>query len=277
MRSKLRSSTISSLSLLLPFLLLSLILFTTHASLLDQCAFSIAALFVDPHVNECIPIAPLAQLANGTDVTPKLVNDTSTTFCAMPFCSAPTVSLMENTMNQNCAETTDDIDSNHWFYGFASLYVPFKQGMCQRVQTPPTNGTFCVTLLTESLNAYVAKHPNKKGWDILANSTEMQQYVDGIPTSMLCTACNKAMINPLMNFVEVRQLALDPVVVSWASSLGNGIQERCGEDFLSHMPPLAQQSLTPNDAYALRSSSSWRRSSLPAVWIAVLYLSTVIP
>ncbi|KAI8600761.1 hypothetical protein EDD21DRAFT_376288 [Dissophora ornata] len=272
------STPISFLFLLLPLFLSSIpqspsYSYTADAApLLDQCAVSVAALFTDPRVNACIPINPLVQLANGTDITPKLVNDTSTTFCAMPFCNAATVALMENTMNQNCANSTEDTDANYWLYGVASLYVPFKQGMCQRVQTPPgNNGTFCITVLTDSINSYVKKHPNKQGWGILANSTQLQQYVDGIPTSTLCTDCTKAMINPLDTFVSIHLLTLDAVVIAWVRMLQTEVQRRCGENFIDGivLQPQPTTSATPSgvESYRCNMSIPWL-ASLAVVLLA---------
>ncbi|KAF8979241.1 hypothetical protein BGZ46_005672 [Entomortierella lignicola] len=203
---------------------------------------------MDPRVNACIPITPLEQLINGTDLTPQLVNDTSTTFCAMPFCSPSTVSLIENTMNQNCVESPQDLDDNYLLYGLASLYTPIKQGMCQRVSGPPTNGTFCTTVLTADLLNYSKKHPNKHGWKILENTTETQQYLDSIPNSIVCTPCNQAIMNPLANFVNIHQLTLDPSITAAVRALQSGIQGKCGSSFIQGHNP--QPSPTPSHAAA---------------------------
>ncbi|KAF9572185.1 hypothetical protein EC968_010192 [Mortierella alpina] len=162
-----------------------------------------------------------------SNVTAKIVNDTATLFCTMPFCSASAVALMEKTINQNCIESIDDSESLQWLYRFASLYVPFKQGICQRFE-PATNGTFCITIFTESMEIYAKQHPSQKGWRIYENSTEMDNYVDQMPASMICTPCNKLMINPMIQFVTVRQLTLPADIIAWVRGLQSGIERRCG-------------------------------------------------
>jgi hypothetical protein len=247
-------------------------------------------------VGACIPFEPLAQLANGTEITPKFVNDTATIFCDLPFCSPQTVSLMENTLNQNCVNNTQDQDDNNWLFGVASLYVPFKQGMCQRVGAqqqppqppqppppqpssspssspvppPPDNGTFCITLLTESINAYVKQHPTEHGWDILGNTTELRQYLDGMPEESLCTPCNKAMINPLNRFVAARQLTLDPDIFTWAKTLQAEVSRRCGEGFVDGIGP--PDVSVPS--HAISSFRAKRQSVLSIPWIGVFLLLT---
>ncbi|KAI8352799.1 hypothetical protein B0O80DRAFT_83300 [Mortierella sp. GBAus27b] len=181
----------------------------THAALLDQCAVSITALIIDPRINACIPFEPLAQLANGTDLTPKFVNDTTTTFCELPFCSPQTVSLIENTLNQNCVNSTEDQDDNNWFFGFASLYVPFKQGMCQRVglasaTAPPPplapgearNGTFCIAILTESLQAYLKDHPPTVNYTAPTTTTAATTATSPFPTLSLPSSAPSAVPKP---------------------------------------------------------------------------------
>ncbi|KAI1315868.1 hypothetical protein EDD11_000244 [Mortierella claussenii] len=234
-----------------------------------------AALFTDARVNACIPIAPLTQLANGSDITPKLVNDTSTTFCAMPFCNSATVALMENTVNQNCANSTEDAEANYWLYGVASLYVPFKQGMCQRVQHPPTNGTFCATILTETLDTYTKHHPNKKGWDLFDNATQLQQYLDAIPPPLLCTDCNKAMLNPLDNFVSVHQLSIDPAIVAWVRSLQASVQRKCGDDFIDDILPPPPQTSTAHHTAFPRWTTFFSISGMSA-WSGGLSIAVLI-
>ncbi|KAG0043174.1 hypothetical protein BGZ83_011755 [Gryganskiella cystojenkinii] len=172
-------------------------------------------------------------------ITPKFVNDTTTTFCGMPNCASTTVTLIENTVNQNCLNSTDDYAGMQFIYGAAALYVPLKQGLCQRVpSTPPKiNGTFCLTVLTDSLERYIKQHPKIKNWEVFLNATLLQQYIDSMPDSLLCTDCNKSIITPVISYVSVKQLALDSDVVGFVRAIQFAIQRRCGVNFVDGIAP----------------------------------------
>ncbi|KAF8999591.1 hypothetical protein BGZ52_010454, partial [Haplosporangium bisporale] len=131
--------------------------------------FSAAALFTNPSVASCIPIQPITDLINN-NFTVALVNKTTGEFCSYPLCSKVAVGLIENTILQNCATDPDDKADFMAMFGAASLYVPFKQGLCNQVD-PPRNGTYCLTLLSDSLQAYMKKHPTPDGALVFANTT----------------------------------------------------------------------------------------------------------
>ncbi|KAF9188509.1 hypothetical protein BGZ51_000546 [Haplosporangium sp. Z 767] len=216
---------------------------------------------------------PIARLfADDASVSTEFVNETTSLFCSMPFCSTTTVALIENTMSQNCAESTEDVEGIQWLYGFAALYVPFKQGICQRADSS-SNSTYCITILTESLNAYVAKNPTKHGWDIFNDTDELQRYVDSMPNDMLCTPCNKAMINPLYRFIAVHQLTVEFEVIEWFRVLQVKIHDRCGASFVDGIaaPPPS----TPTALNSSLSLSSFFRDALSIVGVGFLSLAMV--
>ncbi|KAG0262333.1 hypothetical protein BG011_000086 [Mortierella polycephala] len=190
----------------------------------------------------------------------------------MPFCSTTTVALIENTMSQNCAESTEDEEGIRWLYGLAALYVPFKQGICQQDDSS-TDSTYCITVLTESLNAYVAKNPTEHGWDIFNDTDELQRYIDGMPSDMLCTPCNKAMINPMYRFIAVNQLTVELEVIEFFRLLHVKIQSRCGASFVENIaaPPPA----TPTALNSSLSLSSFFRDALSLVAVGFLSLAIV--
>ncbi|KAF9375928.1 hypothetical protein CPB97_011152, partial [Podila verticillata] len=235
MKSILNPSIPSPLRLL--HLILLVLLFTTspsHAALLDQCGFSAAGLLADPAVASCIPIKPISDLIT-SNFTVALVNKTTGEFCSYPLCSKAAVGLIENTILQNCATDPEDKADFMAMFGAASLYVPFKQGLCNQVD-PPRNGTYCLTLLSGSLQAYMKKHPTPDGPLVFANTTVLVDYLNGLPESVLCTPCNKAMINPIDNYVAVNQLTLDPSVVTWSRTVQQQVQKKCGENFIDGRP-----------------------------------------
>ncbi|KAK5821783.1 hypothetical protein F5H01DRAFT_337915 [Linnemannia elongata] len=236
------SSSSSSLSLLLPLLLLlatTTTTPTTEAFLLDQCAIAMSSLSTDYRVNTCFPTKVWEDFVLADNVTSKLINDTAANICPRPICSQPTVALIENTINQNCINSTDPEEQagTNWLYGVSSLYIPLKEGMCQTVS--PTNGTFCVTTLTQNLISYSnKKNPGKKfSWDLFLNGTQMQQWVDSVPSSLVCTPCTQSMLNPLDRYVSVHQLSLDPYVVAWVRFLQTQVSRKCGEGFIDALPP----------------------------------------
>lgn len=214
-------------------LILLFLLFTSspsHATLLDQCGFSAAALLTNTEVASCIPIKPISDLVTN-NFTVALVNKTTGEFCSYPLCSKAAVNLIENTIVQNCATDPDDKADFLAMFGAASLYVPFKQGLCNQVD-PPRNGTYCLTLLSGSLQAYMKKHPTPDGALVFANTTVLVDYLAGLPEDVLCTPCNKAMISPIDNYVAVNQLTLDPSVVTWSRAVQMQVQKKCGENFI---------------------------------------------
>ncbi|KAF9933190.1 hypothetical protein BGZ67_004375 [Mortierella alpina] len=280
MRSNLSLLTLCSFvvqTTLIPLILSSVPLPSSFNSLLptaqaarwlDQCGLAYTALFGDHRVASCMPTEALNKLLDDDgNVTAKLVNDTTSLFCTMPFCSTSAVALIEKTINQNCIEKSDDAEAFQWLYRFASLYVPFKQGICQRFE-PATNGTFCITLFTESMNTYAEQHPSQKGWKIYENSTEVDSYVDQMPASMICTPCNKLMINPMIQFVTVRQLTLPADIVAWVRGLQSGIERRCGAGFVDGIgppPPVDQTSDASSSVFLPSTQECYHALSIASV------------
>ncbi|KAF9968314.1 hypothetical protein BGZ70_004955 [Mortierella alpina] len=266
-------------SIPLPYSLRGVLPAAEAAGWLDQCGFAYAGLFTDHRVSSCMPFEALNKLfGDDSNVTSQLVNDTATLFCTMPFCSASAVALIDKTLSQNCAESPDDIESLQWLYRFASLYVPFKQGICQRFE-PATNGTFCITIFAEAMNTYADQHPDRLDWKIFENSTEMDRYVDQMPSSMLCTPCNKLMISPMIQFVIVQQLALPTDNVAWVRGVQSGIEKRCGAGFVDGIgppPPVDQTSDASSLVFSPSSCSSSQEcyraltvASVVALWASL--------
>ncbi|KAG0200868.1 hypothetical protein BGX28_006179 [Mortierella sp. GBA30] len=206
----------------------------TAAIDLDQCTLSLATLLSDPGLNTCLPMHNLAQLLTDP-ITPALVNDTATALCSYPICGPESIKLVQNTVSQNCVNASDK-QAADLIYGGASLYPPLREGVCQRVSTP-NNGTFCATVLTETLTAYMAKNPSPLGIKIFANATVLQQYVDGMPQDILCTSCNKAMINPLVNYIAQNENTLTAEVLKWANVIKTQVQAKCGAGFTNGVAP----------------------------------------
>ncbi|KAG0082434.1 hypothetical protein BGZ92_011745 [Podila epicladia] len=255
-----------------PFLHLVLLLLLTtfppsHAALFDQCGLSTVALFTNPIVASCIPIGPIGDLITN-NFTVALVNKTTGEFCSYPLCTKTAVNLIENTILQNCAADPEDKAEFMAMFGAASLYVPFKQGLCNQVD-PPRNGTYCLTLLSDSLQAYMKKHPSPDGALVFANTTVLVDYLNGLPVSVLCTPCNKAIINPIDHYVAVNQLTLDPSVVSWSRAVQKQVQLKCGEDFIDGRP------LAPDPTAATGGGSVWRMDTL-LMLIGFFVYSTVV-
>ncbi|KAI1315499.1 hypothetical protein EDD11_000732 [Mortierella claussenii] len=213
----------------------------SEAIVLDQCTLSLATLLSDPGLNTCLPLQQLSQLLTESTVTPQLVNSTATTFCSYPVCAPASIKLVENTVTQNCVNASDP-DTADLVYGAASLYVPAKEGFCQRVS--PSNGTFCVTVLTESLTAYLQQHPSPLGIKIFSNATVLKQYVDSMPNEILCTPCNKAIINPLDNYIAQNQNTLNAQILKWTKVIQTEVQLKCGADFINGATPSPAPSST---------------------------------
>lgn len=109
--------------------------------------------------------------------------------------------------------------------------------MCQRI--PGGNGTFCVTELAQTMTDYLAKHPSPLGIKIFANSTVLKQYVAEMPKEILCTPCNKAIINPIENYIAANQATLKPTILQWADILKSEAANKCGADFTDGQKPTA--------------------------------------
>jgi len=85
--------------------------------------------------------------------------------------------------------------------------------------------------------AYLALHPSPLGIEIFANATVLQQYVDGMPASLLCTPCNKAIINPLDSYIAQNKASLNAEVLKWANVIQTEVQAKCGADFTNGVTP----------------------------------------
>ncbi|KAF9960598.1 hypothetical protein BGZ72_006498 [Mortierella alpina] len=225
----------SSLSLLLGSCLLLALPSGTAAAAphLDSCLTGLATLLSDPGLNQCIPMVQVSQLLTDP-ITPALVNTTATALCSRPVCSQASLTVVQNTITQNCVNSTNKATSD-LIYGGASLYPPLREGICTRVS--PTNGTFCATVSTESITAYMAQHPSPLGVKIFANSTVLKQYVHSMPKDVLCTACNKAMISPLVNYVAQNKNTLNEEIRKWSDVIKTQVQAKCGADFTNGAAP----------------------------------------
>ncbi|CAO3567749.1 unnamed protein product [Mortierella alpina] len=226
----------SSISLLLgSFLLLAHPSGTAAAAApLDPCLVGLATLVSDPGLNSCLPMVQLSQLLTATTITPALVNTTAAALCARPVCGQASITVVQNTVTQNCVNTTNKATSD-LIYGGASLYAPLREGVCQRVS--PTNGTFCATVSTEAIAAYLVQHPSPMGMKSFTNATFVRQYVDSVPKDVLCTACNKAMINPLINYVAKNKATLNAEILKWSGVIQAEVEGKCGADFTNGAAP----------------------------------------
>ncbi|KAF9206412.1 hypothetical protein BGZ49_002503 [Haplosporangium sp. Z 27] len=242
----------------------------TTAIVVDPCTLSLGGLLSDSGLNSCLPLQQLSQFLT-TNVTSALVNSTLATFCPMPVCPAASITLVENTVTQNCVNSSDPTTSE-LVYGAATLYSPAKQGLCQTVSA--TNGTFCATVLTESMITYLAQHPSPLGLGIFGNATVLQQYVNAMPQDLLCTPCNKAMINPLTNFIAKNQTTLSAPVLKWANVIEAGVQAKCGADFTNGAAPTSSSPSTTGGSGAKSSAISVHGSYLPSA-VMVLLISTL--
>ncbi|KAF9116785.1 hypothetical protein BGX30_005839 [Mortierella sp. GBA39] len=208
----------------------------TNAATLDQCSISLLGLVSDPGLNTCLPMQQLSSLVSAPLITPLLVNNTATALCSLPICPTASVALVQSTVTQNCVNATDP-STAELVLGAASLYPPFREGMCQRI--PGGNGTFCITELAQTMSDYLTKHPSPLGIKIFANSTVLKQYVADMPTALLCTPCNKAIINPIQNYITTNQATLKPTILEWATILKTEAANKCGADFTNGLTPTA--------------------------------------
>ncbi|KAG0269444.1 hypothetical protein BGZ95_002071 [Linnemannia exigua] len=251
---------------------------TDAAATLDQCSISLLGLVSDPGLNACLPMQQFTKLVT-SPITPQIVNDTATAFCALPVCPEPSITLVRNTISQNCVNASDPTTAD-LVYGAASLYPPFREGLCQRI--PGGNGTFCVTELADSLTAYLAKHPTPLGFKILADSAALKQYVDEMPKEILCTPCNKAIINPIENYIAGNKATLKPSILQWAAILQTEAQAKCGAGFTDGQKPtqtVGAGGATPtgsatggNGASGLKKAGSGSMAALVVVAVGALLL-----
>ncbi|KAG9070322.1 hypothetical protein KI688_009659 [Linnemannia hyalina] len=207
-----------------------------NAATLDQCSISLLGLVSDPGLNTCLPMQQLSSLVSAPLITPLIVNNTATALCSLPICPTASVALVQSTVTQNCVNATDPATAE-LVLGAASLYPPFRDGMCQRI--PGGNGTFCITELAQTMSDYLTKHPSPLGIKIFANSTVLQQYVADMPTALLCTPCNKAIINPIQNYITANKATMKPTILEWANILNTGAASKCGADFTNGQKPTA--------------------------------------
>ncbi|KAF9290272.1 hypothetical protein BGZ68_007496 [Mortierella alpina] len=226
---------------------------TAAAPPLDACLVGLATLISDPGLNSCLPMAQLSQLVTAP-ITPELVNTTATALCSRPICGPASIKVVQNTVTQNCVNSTNKATSD-LIYGGASLYPPLREGICQRVS--PTNGTFCAAVSTETISAYLAKHPSPLGIKSFANVTVLKQYVDSVPKDVLCTTCNKAIINPLVNYVDQNKNTLNAEILKWSGVIKTQIQGKCGAAFTN--------GASPDPAGLTEESAAVASAQVPAV------------
>ncbi|KAF9436777.1 hypothetical protein BGZ76_003008 [Entomortierella beljakovae] len=208
----------------------------TQAIVVDQCTLSLASLLGDQGLNSCVPINDISTLLSGnvSAITPKDINSTLTTFCGMPYCPNASIQLIQTTVKQNCANTTDPALSD-LILSAGLLYPPAKSGLCATVS--PTNATFCTTVVAQNLLDYAHAHPSPLGLGIFANATVLKQYVDNMPVDLLCTDCTKSMINPLVNYVAKNASLLTPNIMEWVDVIETEVQAKCGKDFTNGATP----------------------------------------
>jgi hypothetical protein len=96
-----------------------------------------------------------------------------------------------------------------------------------------------VTELAETMTTYLAAHPSPLGLKIFANSTVLKQYFDEMPKEILCTPCNKAIINPIENYITANKATLQPQILQWAAILQTEAANKCGAAFTDGQQPTA--------------------------------------
>lgn len=258
MKSTLFASTIA--------LVLGSFLLPTSAVVLDQCTLSLATLVSDAGLNACLPMAQFTSLTTQT-ITPKLVDETAAKFCSLPTCSAASLTLVQNTVKQNCVNNATDPSTAALISGVANLYDPAKEGLCQKVSS--TNGTYCVTVLSENAIAYLAKNPSPLGLGILSDAVALEAYLRQVPTDLLCTSCNKAIINPLINYVAKTQSTQNAEILKWTNVIKTQVSSKCGADFVNGAAP-------PSTGTSKSAGLSAVQSSLVATLLGALISSVVL-
>ncbi|KAF9150460.1 hypothetical protein BGX21_001225 [Mortierella sp. AD011] len=240
---------------------------TTNAIVVDTCTLAIAGLTSDSGLNTCLPITKLSTLAT-SNITASIVDSTLASFCPMPVCPSASITLVENTVKQSCVNSTDSSTSD-LIAGVASLYTPAKDGLCQTVSS--TNATYCATVLTQSMLDYWSTNPATTGVSIFTNSTALLAYVNAMPTSLLCTSCNKAIINPLVNYVSTNKASLSSGILSWASVIENGVQSKCGSDFVN-----GASTATPSAGSSSSTSAALSGYNSPATTVVMVVLLSAV-
>ncbi|KAF9363901.1 hypothetical protein BGX34_003060 [Mortierella sp. NVP85] len=260
-----KSALFSTIALTLGSVLLSA---PTAAVVLDQCTLSLATLVSDPGLNSCLPMEQL-NLFMTSNITAQLVDQTAAKFCAAPTCPASSITLVQNTVKQNCVNSTDPGTAS-LVAGAASLYDPAKEGLCSKA----TNGTFCVTIMAENLISYLTKNPSPLGMKIVSDPVALKQYVNQMPKDLLCTPCNKAMINPLNNYVTKNAAKLGDEITKWSKVVQTEVGAKCGADFVNGAPPTQTPNPSGSNGQSMAALSA--ESSMVAAALSAFFATAAL-
>ncbi|KAF9184510.1 hypothetical protein BGZ51_003319 [Haplosporangium sp. Z 767] len=209
------------------------------ANATEQCVFSLMSLFGDQGFKSCMPLSQMTQLLSG-NFTPQTVNETTAALCSLPVCSQETITLVENTISQNCIPGGDP-NKTVIVGDVLSLYPPARQGLCQT----EANGTYCTTLVAQNFTNYFNDNP-PPGLNMTAgNRTEWRDYLSNIPSDLLCTDCTKAMLSPIDSFITQNRTTFSPTFLGWVESARTEVKNKCGDGFLGNSSTPGNTPSTP--------------------------------
>ncbi|CAG8786365.1 26017_t:CDS:2, partial [Dentiscutata erythropus] len=196
------------------------------SSLSSQCSSAVQTFLNSSEFNACFPYNKLTSQINSATsfqsiaTSEKQLISVEDSVCSLPKCSDSLISNFNSTFQSKCS---DDIAKNNTetmgIYDFIYVYSPFRDSFCLKNST----GGYCVIETLENIE-----------------NAQIQGSYTNLSSKVLCTTCNKAIANTLLNYMKSHP---PPSDLSTASTfLTTELNQTCGPSFLDGNVPLSATS-----------------------------------
>ncbi|RUS20227.1 hypothetical protein BC937DRAFT_95665 [Endogone sp. FLAS-F59071] len=188
-----------------------------------SCATALLSLTSNPEVNQCIPILSTASLlSSGFNTTVAQVDPFLASICGSSPCPNSLIASAVTQLQANCsAEINSEESLVQEVYSGILYYPAIYQSICLK----NTAGKYCVE---ETLSNFQADASNKT-FSISSNTTLTSAFLTA-PNSLVCTPCNKNILNLLANY-ETANIRNANATAEFAS-LNSSLSSKCGVVFL---------------------------------------------
>jgi hypothetical protein len=196
-----------------------------NSGLSDSCQSTLTKLLGDKDINACFPFTSVAPLATTNKPNPDALKTAADKICGLPKCSDDLVTKTQNDIKAGCQQDLDkDNDIAKLIYYTVILYSPTRDSICFKNST----GGYCFIESLEALQQVYESAP--KGQDPAMTFA-------GAPKEVVCTPCNKQIVNTYLNFQKSNPQAFAEIKEIKEKDLDtakNALSGKCGADFIGN-------------------------------------------
>lgn len=239
------------------------------SNLSDGCTSALTKIFGDKDVNACFPFSAVIPLATSKNSIPdsNTLKTAADSICAAPKCSDSLISKTQADFKAACQQDLNNKNPTATLIGsLIPLYSPTRDSVCFKNST----GGYCfIESLTTAEKIYQS-NPNQDPVLTFA----------GAPKEVVCTPCNKAIVNTYFNFQKTNPDAFTGIPNASNKNIDtakNALEGKCGANFLDGQIGNSEESPTKfQDDNKINSKSSDAISLIANRWSFVALLGTIL-